>query len=87
MIFEYVESSDICFEVVKRAAAGFVYSEAVARQVPPSWIYKYYLLILSSSSITFSHYIRQLVEALQFMHSQQRIIHRDIRPHNIVLAT
>uniref|UniRef100_A0A7E4VVL5 Peripheral plasma membrane protein CASK n=1 Tax=Panagrellus redivivus TaxID=6233 RepID=A0A7E4VVL5_PANRE len=63
LVFEYVEGSDICFEVVKRAAAGFVYSEAVA-----------------------SHYIRQLVEALHFMHSQ-RIIHRDIRPHNIVLAT
>ena len=63
MIFEYVEGSDICFEIVKRAAAGFVYSEAVA-----------------------SHYLKQLVESLDFMHGL-RIIHRDIRPHNVLLAT
>uniref|UniRef100_A0AC34QGE1 Peripheral plasma membrane protein CASK n=1 Tax=Panagrolaimus sp. JU765 TaxID=591449 RepID=A0AC34QGE1_9BILA len=63
LVFEYVEGSDICFEIVKRAAAGFVYSEAVA-----------------------SHYTRQLMEALTFIHSK-KIIHRDIRPHNIVLAT
>jgi serine/threonine protein kinase len=30
MIFEYVDGEDIAFEVVKRAAAGFIYSEAVA---------------------------------------------------------
>ncbi|XP_052863683.1 peripheral plasma membrane protein CASK-like [Anopheles cruzii] len=30
MVFEYMEGSDICFEVVRRAVAGFVYSEAVA---------------------------------------------------------
>ncbi|KAE9554178.1 hypothetical protein FO519_002599 [Halicephalobus sp. NKZ332] len=63
MIFEYVEGSDICFEIVKRAAAGFVFSEAVS-----------------------SHYLRQLIESLDFMH-ELRIIHRDIRPHNILLAT
>uniref|UniRef100_A0A913HJZ5 Guanylate kinase-like domain-containing protein n=1 Tax=Strongyloides stercoralis TaxID=6248 RepID=A0A913HJZ5_STRER len=63
MIFEYLEGSDICFEIVKRATAGFVYSEAVA-----------------------SHYMRQLFEALNYMHSQN-IIHRDIRPHNILLAS
>lgn len=26
-----MEGADLCFEVVKRATAGFVYSEAVAR--------------------------------------------------------
>ncbi|XP_063706034.1 peripheral plasma membrane protein CASK isoform X2 [Culicoides brevitarsis] len=30
MVFEYMEGSDICFEVVRRAVGGFVYSEAVA---------------------------------------------------------
>ncbi|XP_062702929.1 peripheral plasma membrane protein CASK isoform X3 [Aedes albopictus] len=30
MVFEFMEGSDICFEVVRRAVAGFVYSEAVA---------------------------------------------------------
>ncbi|XP_031630042.1 peripheral plasma membrane protein CASK isoform X2 [Contarinia nasturtii] len=30
MVFEYMEGSDICFEVVRRAVAGFIYSEAVA---------------------------------------------------------
>lgn len=31
MVFEHVDGSDICFEVVKRASSGFIYSEAVAR--------------------------------------------------------
>ncbi|XP_017142742.1 peripheral plasma membrane protein CASK isoform X1 [Drosophila miranda] len=30
MVFEFMEGSDLCFEVVRRAVAGFVYSEAVA---------------------------------------------------------
>ncbi|XP_072749072.1 peripheral plasma membrane protein CASK isoform X10 [Anoplolepis gracilipes] len=30
MVFEYMDGSDLCFEVVRRATAGFVYSEAVA---------------------------------------------------------
>ncbi|XP_048240911.1 peripheral plasma membrane protein CASK-like isoform X6 [Haliotis rufescens] len=30
MVFEYMDGADLCFEVVKRASAGFVYSEAVA---------------------------------------------------------
>ncbi|KAK6628189.1 hypothetical protein RUM43_002001, partial [Polyplax serrata] len=33
MVFEYMDGSDLCFEIVRRAMAGFVYSEAVARQV------------------------------------------------------
>ncbi|TKR79942.1 hypothetical protein L596_014088 [Steinernema carpocapsae] len=63
MVFDFLEGQDICFEIVKRASAGFVYSEAVA-----------------------SHYMRQLFEALNYMHSQG-VIHRDIRPHNIILAS
>ncbi|XP_031837780.1 peripheral plasma membrane protein CASK isoform X5 [Nomia melanderi] len=30
MVFEFMDGSDLCFEVVRRATAGFVYSEAVA---------------------------------------------------------
>ncbi|ELU07565.1 hypothetical protein CAPTEDRAFT_203957 [Capitella teleta] len=30
MVFEYMEGADLCFEIVKRASAGFVYSEAVS---------------------------------------------------------
>jgi calcium/calmodulin-dependent serine protein kinase len=28
-----MDGSDLCYEVVRRASSGFVYSEAVARQV------------------------------------------------------
>ncbi|XP_034934389.1 peripheral plasma membrane protein CASK isoform X2 [Chelonus insularis] len=30
MVFEYMDGADLCFEVVRRATSGFVYSEAVA---------------------------------------------------------
>ncbi|XP_070491286.1 peripheral plasma membrane protein CASK isoform X4 [Chironomus tepperi] len=30
MVFEFMEGSDLCFEIVRRATDGFVYSEAVA---------------------------------------------------------
>ncbi|XP_050396374.1 peripheral plasma membrane protein CASK isoform X4 [Patella vulgata] len=30
MVFEYMDGADLCFEIVKRAVDGFVYSEAVA---------------------------------------------------------
>lgn len=62
MVFEYMDGQDLCYEVVKRAAAGFVYSEAVA-----------------------SHYLKQLLLALQYCHDRG-VVHRDIRPQCVLLA-
>uniref|UniRef100_A0A914VVP5 Protein kinase domain-containing protein n=1 Tax=Plectus sambesii TaxID=2011161 RepID=A0A914VVP5_9BILA len=62
MVFEFLDGMDICFEIVKRTTAGFVYSEAVA-----------------------SHYMKQLLLGLVYMH-ERGIVHRDIRPHSAVLA-
>ncbi|XP_037075170.1 peripheral plasma membrane protein CASK-like isoform X2 [Pollicipes pollicipes] len=63
MVFEYMDGADLCFEIVKRANLGFVYSEAVA-----------------------SHYMRQILEALRHCHEND-IVHRDIKPHCVLLAT
>ena len=41
MVFEYMDGADLCFEI-KRASAGYVYSEAVAsfymKQVSAMWV-------------------------------------------------
>ncbi|XP_074041488.1 peripheral plasma membrane protein CASK isoform X3 [Leptinotarsa decemlineata] len=63
MVFEYMDGSDLCHEVARRASDGFVYSEAVC-----------------------SHYMRQILEALRYCHEND-IVHRDIKPECILLAT
>ncbi|CAF1221675.1 unnamed protein product [Adineta ricciae] len=63
MVFEYMDGADLCFEIEKRALAGFVYSEAVA-----------------------SHYMRQIFEAVRYIHDRG-IIHRDLKPHCVLLSS
>lgn len=59
-----MDGADLCFEIEKRATAGFVYSESVA-----------------------SHYMRQILEAVRYCHNSARCIHRDIKPHCVLLSS
>jgi calcium/calmodulin-dependent serine protein kinase len=59
-----MDGADLCFEIEKRAMAGFVYSESVA-----------------------SHYMRQILEAVRYCHTISKCIHRDIKPHCVLLAS
>ena len=58
-----MDGADLCFEIEKRATAGFVYSESVA-----------------------SHYMRQILDAVRYCH-QSNVIHRDIKPHCVLLSS
>jgi calcium/calmodulin-dependent serine protein kinase len=58
-----MDGADLCFEIEKRATAGFVYSESVA-----------------------SHYMRQILDAVRYCH-QANVIHRDIKPHCVLLSS
>lgn len=59
-----MDGADLCFEIEKRAMAGFVYSESVA-----------------------SHYMRQILEAVRYCHNTAKSIHRDIKPHCVLLSS
>lgn len=81
-----MEGSDLCFEVVRRAIDGFVYSEAVAwwdKGIVTTSLLCYLIPFLV---YTFSHYMRQILEALRYCHEND-IIHRDVRPACALLAT
>ena len=80
-----MEGADLCIEIVKRAVSGFVYSEAVARYERKAGLAQNGP---SHNSLLYplrSHYFRQVLEALRYCHDHD-VIHRDLRPQNILLA-
>lgn len=85
-----MEGSDLCFEIVRRATDGFVYSEAVAWWAT---VYNVHTKIIPtllffppSPKRLWSHYMRQILEAIRYCHEND-IIHRDVRPACALLAT
>ncbi|ESN93017.1 hypothetical protein HELRODRAFT_69265, partial [Helobdella robusta] len=63
ILYNHLEGSDLCLEIVSRASSGFVYSEAVA-----------------------SHYMKQILEGIRFIHSKD-IIHRRLTMSCLCLAS
>lgn len=78
-----MEGSDLCFEIEKRALAGFVYSEAVARFDSDENLH---FLTFNNEIHHFSHYMRQVLEAVAYLHDRS-IIHRDLKPHCVLLSS
>ncbi|KAK7478324.1 hypothetical protein BaRGS_00030476, partial [Batillaria attramentaria] len=123
-----MDGADLAFEIVKRASAGFVYSEAVARRSTAIfflvcghasndrvalWSVTHLkrefglisqrsvgggggdkkkrsgekrLFMLAAGSKGQHHYMRQILEALRYCHTNG-IVHRDLKPHCILLAS
>ena len=81
MVFEFMSGADLCFEIVKRATAGFVYSEAVASHYIRQ-ILQVRAGVQGSSLVTWTH----CIQALKYCHDND-IIHRDIKPHCVLLAS
>lgn len=42
-------------------------------------------MLYSNNIYNFSHYMRQILEALRYCHEND-IVHRDVRPHCVLLA-
>ena len=76
-----MDGADLCFEIEKRAMAGFVYSEAVAR-----YIWSCFWFLSFDDLDIFSHYMRQILEAIRYIHDHG-IIHRDLKPHCVLLSS
>ena len=56
MVFEFMAGADLCFEIVKRATAGFVYSEAVCSH----YVWAHHIVFTNSESTGFPFWIFKL---------------------------
>ena len=46
MVFEFMSGADLCFEIVKRATAGFVYRYTVGSLIVTAQLYKCHMLVV-----------------------------------------